>query len=474
VTLCKIGVFLGVLGVTGVQISEAALPYVIQIACNWSITGEFQGTALRSDGTVWTWQIYPGLVPAQVSGLSNITAIAAAEGSSSHMLAVRNDGTVWAWGSNGSGQLGDGTTTDSSVPVQVSGLLNVVSVASGEYHSLAIKSDGTVWAWGSNWYGELGNGTSVSFPNVGSSVPLQVTGLYGVVAIVAGDCFSLAIRGDGTVWAWGCNSFGQLGNGTTTNSNIPVQVGGLSGITAIAAGDGHSLAVRSDGTVWAWGWNDVGQLGTNGTTNSETPLQVPGISNAFDVAGGGPSGDGALTSMVLTSNGTVMDWGYDAQSLSSLSNIVAIAGGGDAALAVRSDSTVWQWGMANSQLYAPAQVMVPAPASFQVQTSGTGPGAITPTSSTVYEGTNVTFTLTPSTGYTLYSVIDNGTGVTQGIAWNADETVYTYTISHVMSNHTVQVTFGNPFQLSYGSGGNGTITSSSSSADYGNSVLRPS
>ena len=116
------------------------------------------------------------------------------------------------------------------------------------------------------------------------------------------------------------------------------------------------------------------------------------------------------------------------------------------------------------------QVAVPAPPYFQIVTNGIGPGTITPSSSTVYEGLSATFTITPAAGNTLQSLNDNGTDVTQGITWNANETVYTYTISHVMSNRTIQATFGVPFELSSSSAGNGTITSSSSSADYGSSI----
>lgn len=393
------------------------------------------------------------------------------EGYSYHSLALRSDGTVWAWGTNYYGQLGNGTTVSSSEPVQVSGLSNVVAVATRAYHSLALRSDGTVWAWGSNWYGELGNGTSLPFPDVGSNVPVQVIGLSSVVAIAAGNGHSVALLKNGSIYTWGNNFFGELGWGTIGgNTTRPAVVPGFSNAVAIATGDGHTLAIKSDGTVWAWGYNGCGQLGSNGTTNSGVPLEVPGLSNAIAITGGGPSGAGAVTSMALTSNGTVLDWGLDAIGLGSLSNIVAIAGGGDGSLAVRSDNTVWQWGMSNSSLYAPVQVAVPAPPYFQIVTNGIGPGTITPSSSTVYEGLSATFTITPAAGNTLQSLNDNGTDVTQGITWNANETVYTYTISHVMSNRTIQATFGVPFELSSSSAGNGTITSSSSSADYGSSI----
>jgi len=134
---------------------------------------------------------------------------------------VKNDGTVWAWGYNTIGQLGNGNTTDSNVPVQVSGLTGIMAAIGGMDHSLAVKNDGTVWAWGWNGEGELGNGT-----NTNSNVPVQVTGITGNMALASGDYHSLSLKSDGTVWAWGANNVGQLGNGNNTASNVPILMGG--------------------------------------------------------------------------------------------------------------------------------------------------------------------------------------------------------------------------------------------------------
>lgn len=141
-------------------------------------------------------------------------------------------------------------------------------IAGGLSYSLALAKDGTVWAWGRNSYGQLGDGTTTT-----SSLPVQVKGsagtgtLSGITAIAANYMQSFALAEDGTVWAWGRNNYGQLGDGTITNSSLPVQVknsagtGVLSGITAIIAGGHHTLALAEDGTVWAWGRNQLGQLG---------------------------------------------------------------------------------------------------------------------------------------------------------------------------------------------------------------------
>ena len=234
---------------------------------------------------------------------------------------ARAQGTVWAWGFNQNGQLGNGTYTTTSpygidTPGTISGLTGVTAIAGGYLYSLALKSDGTVWAWGWNPYGELGNGTYTD-----SNTPVQVSGFTGVTAIAGGFEHALALKSDGTVWAWGLQSLGELGNGTFgspfgfTGSNTPVQVlgpggaGYLTGVTAIAAVGFHSLALKNDGTVWAWGQNTSGELG-NGTTNpSNTPLQVLG-----------PGGVGYLT------------------------GVAAIARGRGDSLALKSDGTVWAWG----------------------------------------------------------------------------------------------------------------------------------
>jgi alpha-tubulin suppressor-like RCC1 family protein len=263
-------------------------------------------------------------------------------------------GSVWAWGINANGQLGNGSTTDSSVPVQVSNLSAVVAVSGGTFHALALKSDGTVWAWGSNLNGQLGNGTNTS-----TTTPVQVSNLSGISAISAGSTHSLALRFDGTVWAWGNNFDGQLGVGSDINSNVPLQVTGLSGVTAIAAGAYDSLALKSDGTVWSWGDDQFGQLGT-GTTIlfSTVPVQVVQLSNATHL------GSGYYQSFVVKSDTTLWGWGYNnigqlgsgnvtnvrfpvptiQANGATVSSTVAVTSGAFFGLALRRDGTVLAWG----------------------------------------------------------------------------------------------------------------------------------
>jgi hypothetical protein len=185
-----------------------------------------------------------------------------------HSLALKSDGTLWAWGDNLFGQLGDGTTTDRSTPVPVSGLTGVVAVAAGNDYSLAVKSDGTLWAWG-----------STGFLPRGDVTPMQVPNLTGVVAVAATGPNNLAVKSDGTLWAWGWDLAGQLGDGTTppSPSTPPLLVNLPGGVVAVGAGTSYSMAVKSDGTLWTWGDNSRGQLGDGTRTGRSTPWQLPGL-----------------------------------------------------------------------------------------------------------------------------------------------------------------------------------------------------
>ncbi len=219
-----------------------------------------------------------------------------------HSLALAADGTVRAWGDDTLGELGDGAasgnTATSTVPIQVSGLSGIVALSASNQFSVALKNDGTVLAWGNNSNSQLGDGTQTN-----RSTPITVGGIANVTAISAGFLHTTVLKSDGTVWAWGSNASGQIGNGGTTSQTTPVQVMNLSGVKAIAAGQVHTLALKSDGTVWAWGANAAGELGDGTTTSHSTPAQVPGLSNVIAIAAK------ATHSAALTGDGNVWTWG---------------------------------------------------------------------------------------------------------------------------------------------------------------------
>ena len=260
------------------------------------------------------------------------------------------DRPVWGTGYNGSGQLGDGTTIDHSGPESENSPLTGVTAVSGGYlHSLALRSDRTVWAWGMNAYGQLGDGTTVR-----RLTPVQVPGLTDVVAVAAGALHSLALKSDGSVWAWGWNGYGQLGDGTRVLRLRPVRVPGLTGITAVSAGYYHNLALRSDGSVSAWGWNVVGQLGDGSVGDRLLPRPVAWIRGATAVSAG------ALHSLAVASDGSVWGWGWNGYGqlgdgtvverhvptrVVGVAEIRALSAGAYHSLALGQDGTVTAWGL---------------------------------------------------------------------------------------------------------------------------------
>jgi len=253
--------------------------------------------AIKNDYTLWAWgdntngELGTGDPPVQHNAPTQVTAITGVKRVSAglrHTLALKTNGTVWAWGNNAVGQLGNGTTSNSAVPVQVSGLTDIIAISAGELHSMALDSSGTVYAWGSNFYGQIGVDEATSY----YTTPWPVDGLSsGVYSICAGYSHSVAMRSNGTVWTWGRNSVGQLGDGSWTNRRAPVQVSGLTGVVQISNHCYyHVHAVLSSGVTYGWGLNSTYQVGdgTNGS-NYNTPQQVASFlmtGPAYGVTGG--------------------------------------------------------------------------------------------------------------------------------------------------------------------------------------------
>ena len=236
--------------------------------------GSVHSVAIRSDGSLWAWGAVLGdgttttrNSPVRIGTASDWTAVSAGR---YHVVGIRADGSLWAWGGNWQGQLGDGTATRWLSPVRIGTASDWAAVSAGDYHNMAIRTDGSLWAWGGNWQGQLGDGTTT-----GRNSPVRIGTASDWTAVSAGSSHVVGIRADGSLWAWG--SGGQLGDGTTTGRNSPVRIGSASDWAAVSAGghhSSHSVAIRTDGSLWAWGSNREGQLGDGTMMNRTVAIQI--------------------------------------------------------------------------------------------------------------------------------------------------------------------------------------------------------
>lgn len=234
--------------------------------------------ALLSDKTIRCWgpngfgelgntTFVPSSIPVGVISTNAATSISSGE---THNCALLSDGAIQCWGNNISGQLGNGTTNISSTPVGVTGLTTAAAaISAGGFHTCGLLFDRIIQCWGSNQSGQLGNGTKTN-----SSVPVNVSGINSATAVSGGQKHSCALLSVGTVRCWGLNLQGQLGNGITTDSTMSVEVAGIRTAIAISAGGGHTCALLSEGSIRCWGDNDIGQLGDGTTTDSATPVEA--------------------------------------------------------------------------------------------------------------------------------------------------------------------------------------------------------
>lgn len=293
------------------------------------VTGKEYSCRLKSEGTVWCSgrndknQLGIGvadnsLVPVQVVGEGNVGVLTDVDdiaGGEKHACVVRSNGGVWCWGHNEKGELGDDTTVNSSsTPVQTMGLSAVTHIDAGNKQTCARKSDGTVWCWGENNHGQLGDGTKTV-----SRVPVQVKGVGGIGVLTdisdigIGFSFSCGIvDSDRSLVCWGQNEKGQLGRGTTSAEELePLQVSGLTDVVDIGACHKHTCVAKSDGSAWCWGENNHGQLGNDAIVDQLLPERVQGVGGVGFLADVVGIGCGETYSCAIKSDGSVWCWGQD-------------------------------------------------------------------------------------------------------------------------------------------------------------------
>jgi alpha-tubulin suppressor-like RCC1 family protein len=304
------------------------------VACGFDFTA-----AIKTDGTLWTWgsnefgQLGDGTVGTSKSSpgttAGNFTTWKSVGCGQSHTAAVKSDGTLWTWGRGTYGSLGDGTSVTKSSPVTTAGGgENWSSVVCGDLHTIALKTDGSLWTWGRNFSGQLGNNATVD-----TSSPATTTGGGTWRMIAAGVSISAGIKTDGTLWTWGSNGYGQLGDNSTTIRSTPTPIsGGGNNWKNIAVGLYGSSAVKTDGTLWTWGLGTYGRLGDGsfGTSRSSPGTTVGGGTDWKQTAECGHA------CAAIKTNGTLLTWGYNqfgqlgdsSATTNSKNSPVTISGGG--------------------------------------------------------------------------------------------------------------------------------------------------
>ncbi len=336
-------------------ITVRAVPVYVQISGGFYFTA-----AIKTDGTLWTWgrntygQLGDGTVtgkslPVQIGTDTDWASIAAGN---NHIVAIKTDGTLWAWGYNANGQLGDGTSSISLIPKQIGTANDWIMIDAGANHTVAMKEDASIWAWGLNNNGQLGDGTTTN-----RLVPTHIGAGNSWIMIEAGELHTAAIDASGKLWAWGDNFYGQLGDGTLADKTVPTQIGTDTAWKQVSAGNNHTVARKAAGTLWAWGSNSSGQLGDGTTADSLVPVQ---IGSATDW---GRADAGTIHTVAVKTDGTLWAWGYNSNGQlgdgTTADSLVPIQIGTDTdwaladagyyhSLGIRAGSSLYSWGFNNN------------------------------------------------------------------------------------------------------------------------------
>jgi len=425
--------------------------------------------AIKDDGSLWAWgnndygQFGNGTEISRTSPIKIMDNVTAVSAGAAYTLAVKADGTLWAWGGNASNQLGDGTKTNKRSPVKI--MDNVLTISSGDYHNFAIKKDGSLWAWGSNIFGQLGDGTTDNRPS-----PVKV--MDNVAAVSTGETHTMAIKTDGSLWAWGWNIGGHLGDGSDRKyddayKSPPIKI--MDNVAAVSVGGEHTLATKTDGSLWAWGKNSSGQLGDGTTTTGPSPVKI--MDNVTVAFGGGG------ISFAIKTDGTLWGWGSIANPMNDagvityskilspvkiMDNVATVGAGYGSYALVKTDGTLWTWGDTTLPLgdgttvprNTPAKIMdgvkLPSNATLTAPPTSTGGVSAKPTASTVLvNGKNIAFGAYNIAGNNYFKLRDlalaiNGTGKQFSVGWDGANNAISLTsgISYTPEGSELQANTG--------------------------------
>lgn len=411
--------------------------------------GSYHSAALKDDNTVWTWgqndygrlgdgTIENSATPVQVKGLNDVISVSAGY---AHTVVIKKDGTVWAWGANNHGQIGDGTTEFRTSPVQVKGLTDVIALSICSELNVALKKDGTVWSWGSNYNYIQGDGIDFS------TTPVQLNQIKDVLSVSVSGTNLIILKKDGTIWGLGNNFMYQLGNDDWDfYTSTLVQIKGLTEIVSVCSGDCLTVALKNDGTVWAVGSNMNGEMGGSSTENyTYNIVQIKGISDVANIS----VDDSHI--IALKNDGTVWEWGQDfldtfnesvedyykkiaLTQVKGLTGMVEISSGYMHSMALKNDGTIWSWGYNKygelgdgtniNSPSAPVKVMINLGNLVANPINDSSYVKATPINSNVMvDGKNISFEAYNIDGYTYFKIRDlamalNDSAKQMDVTWN--------------------------------------------------------